>query len=342
VAKVTPTRRTILAAAPAALLAACGAPAAQNHILNVSYDPTRELYRDINAAFLAYWRANHANAGDMNIEMSHGGSGRQARAVIDGLPADVVTLATPYDIDAIAAVGLIAADWRTRLPHNSTPYQSTIVFLTRAGNPKAIRDWSDLARAGVGVVTPNPKTSGGARWNYLGAWAYALRQPGGDGASARDFVSRIFKNVLVLDTGARGATTSFAQRGIGDVLIAWENEAHLALTEFGAENFDIVYPSMSILAEPAVALVDRNVDRRGTRAFTSAYLDFLYQPDAQEIAARAFFRPSDPNVLERHRELFPALDLITVDDVFGGWAQAHVTHFADGAIFDQILQADRP
>jgi sulfate/thiosulfate transport system substrate-binding protein len=333
-------RRLILAGL-LGVLAACGAPAerapaASTQLLNVSYDPTREFYHDANIAFQAEWANAHDGAA-ITVEMSHGGSGRQARAVIDGLRADVVTLAVPYDIDNIAAQGLIDPAWRARLPNNSAPYTSTIVFLVRKGNPENIRDWNDLARDEVDVVTPNPKTSGGARWNYLAAWGYALRQPNASPATAQAFVQRIFQNVPVLDSGARGATTTFAQRGIGDVLITWENEAHLALSEFGEGEFEIVYPSVSILAEPAVAWVDANVERRGTREAAEAYLRFLYTPAAQQIAVQHFFRPSDPAILAA--STFPAMDMITVDDVFGGWAEAHRTHFADGAIFDQIMTA---
>lgn len=336
-----PARRTMLSfMLGAAALSACGgdeAAGAGVRLLNVSYDPTREFYEEINRAFAAQWAGEHDGA-RLAIEMSHGGSGRQARAVIDGLEADVVTLAVPYDIDQIAANGLIAPDWQRRLPHNSAPYTSTMVFLVRAGNPRNVRDWNDLVRPDVAVITPNPKTSGGARWNYLAAWGYALRQTGATEASAREFVRQIYARVPVLDTGARGSTTTFAQRGIGDVLITWENEAHLALAEFPDGRFEIVTPSASIVAEPSVALVDRNVDRHGTREAAEAYLRFLYTPDAQEIAARRFFRPTDASVLERHRASFPALDLFTTDDVFGPWRQIHDTHFADGAIFDQITQ----
>lgn len=328
------SRRAVLGAA-AAGLASCGERrASATRLLNVSYDPTRELYREINALFVERWKQNHR--GELIVEMSHGGSGRQARAVIDGLHADVVTLATPFDIDAIAQAGLCAPDWRTRLPNNSAPYTSTIVFVTRAGNPKAVRDWTDLAQDGVSVITPNPKTSGGARWNYLAAWAFALRQPGGDEAQARDFVRGLYRNVQVLDTGARGSMTTFAQRGIGDILIAWENEAHLGLGEFGAANLEIVYPSLSIVAEPAVAKVDANTTRRGTDELADAYLRFLYEPAAQDVAARRHFRPSDAQVLAQHRGEFPDLPMVTVDAVFGGWAEAHRVHFTDGGIFDQI------
>lgn len=336
--------KTILASLAVGVLAialtACGQPAstsqaAQVQLLNVSYDPTRELYQDINTAFTAHWREQHPGQ-TLRIEMSHGGSGRQARAVIDGLEADVVTLALPYDIDQIAAQGSIAADWRARLPQNSAPYTSTMVFLVRHGNPKHIRDWNDLVRSGVSVITPNPKTSGGARWNYLAAWGYALAQPGGNDTTARAFVQHLFANVPVLDTGARGATTTFAQRAIGDVLITWENEAHLALQEFGADQFEIVYPSISIRAEPSVAWVDRNVERHHTREAAEAYLRFLYTPEAQEIAARRFYRPSDPAVLARHADTLPPIRLIDFDQTFHSWSEVQATHFADGGVFDQI------
>jgi len=309
-------------------------------LLNVSYDPTRELYAEVNKAFIADWKARTGDT--VTINQSHGGSGKQARSVIDGLEADVVTLALAHDIDEIAARGkLLAANWQSRLPANASPYTSTIVFLVRKGNPRRIRDWADLATPGVQVITPNPKTSGGARWNYLAAWAWALRQPGGNEARARDFLTRLYRNVPVLDTGARGSTTTFTQRGIGDVLISWENEARLALKELGAANFEIVYPSVSILAEPPVAVVDRNVDRKGTRAVAEAYLKFLYTPRAQELIAKNFYRPTDPAVAARHAGKFPAIPLVTIDGVFDGWQKAHATHFADGAIFDQIYQPGR-
>jgi sulfate/thiosulfate-binding protein len=306
-------------------------------LLNVSYDPTREFYQDVNAAFAKSWKASTGQ--DVAIKQSHGGSGKQARAVIDGLQADVVTLALAYDVDALHAVGrLIPAAWQSRLPHNSSPYTSTVVFLVRKGNPKRIRDWDDLARPGIGVITPNPKTSGGARWNYLAAWAFALRKWNGDEAKAKAFVSQVFGNVPVLDSGARGSTTTFAQRGIGDVLLAWENEALLAVEKLGPGKFEIVMPSMSILAEPPVAIVDAVVERRGTRKIAEAYLRFLYSPDAQEIAARHHYRPRDAAVFARHAARFPKIDLITIDGVFGGWAAAQKRHFNDGGIFDQIYQ----
>ena len=328
-------------------LAACGAPdrgaqdGAALHLLNVSYDPTRELYRDVNTNFAALWAREHPDQPALDIEMSHGGSGRQARAVVDGLHADVVTLAVPFDIDQIAATGLIDPAWRARLPHNSAPYTSTIVFLVRAGNPKSIRDWNDLTRDDIEVITPNPKTSGGARWNYLAAWAYALSRPGGDAATAREFVRALYANVPVLDTGARGSTTTFVQRGIGDVLLAWENEAHLAIEELGQGRVEIVTPSMSILAEPAVAWVDRNVEEDGTRELAEAYLRYLYTPEGQEIAARHFYRPSDPEILAAHADVFPSIPLVNVDETFGSWADIHAAHFAEGAIFDQISVGDR-
>ncbi len=332
--------RRALAAASAALLSA-GAARAQgaDQLLNVSYDPTREFYRDFNALFARHWQAQHGQA--IRVRTSHGGSGRQARAVIDGLAADVVTLALAYDIDEIAERGLIARDWQQRLPHNSAPYTSTIVFLVRKGNPKGLRDWGDLGKPGIAVITPNPKTSGGARWNYLAAWAWALRQPGGSDATAEDLLRRIFRNVPVLDTGARGSTVTFAQRNQGDVLLAWENEAHLALKEFGAGKFDIVYPALSILAEPPVAVVDANVDRHGTRTVAEGYLQLLYAPEAQDLAARHFYRPRDAAALAAHAGTFPQLELITVDEVFGGWQKAQATHFAEGAIFDRVYTPAR-
>jgi sulfate/thiosulfate-binding protein len=305
-------------------------------LLNVSYDPTREFYQEINAAFARAWRARTGQA--VTINQSHGGSGKQARSVIDGLDADVVTLALAYDIDAIQRNGgAVAEGWQRRLPSNSTPYTSVVVFLVRRGNPKGIRDWDDLAKAGISVITPNPKTSGGARWNYLAAWGWALRRPGGDDRAANQFVSRIFRNVPVLDSGARAATTTFAQRGIGDVLVTWENEALLALDRLGRDKFAIVVPSVSILAEPPVAVVDRVVDRRGTRRVAQAYLEFLYTPEAQEIAARHHFRPRLPDVLARHRSAFPEVrTLVTIDGDFGGWARAQKVHFDEGGTFDRI------
>jgi sulfate transport system substrate-binding protein len=311
-----------------------GARVERQEILNVSYDPTRELYQEVNAAFAAQWKAKAGRA--VAIQQSHGGSGKQARAVIDGLEADVVTLALAYDVDAIAQSGLIAAGWQKRLSQNSCPYTSTLVFLVRKGNPKGIRDWGDLARPGVSVITPNPKTSGAARWSYLAAWAWALRQPGGSEAKARDFVARLFRNVPVLDTGARGSTNTFVQRGIGDVLLAWENEAFLAVKELGADKFELAVPSLSILAEPPVALVDKVVDKKGTRAVAQAYLEFLYSPEGQAIAAKHYYRPRSKEALAKAPVAFAAVKLVTVDEVFGGWAAAHKAHFADGASFDQI------
>jgi len=309
-------------------------------ILNVSYDPTRELYQDYNAAFAKYWKAKTGQS--VTIEQSHGGSGAQARAVIDGLPADVVTLALAYDIDAIAdKAKLLPENWQSRLPNNSTPYTSTIVFLVRNGNPKHIKDWDDLVRPGVSVITPNPKTSGGARWNFLAAWAYALKQPGGDDAKAREFVTRLYRNVPVLDSGARGSTNTFVERGIGDVLLAWENEAFLAINQLGPGKFQIVVPSQSILAEPPVAVVDKNVDRKGTRAVAQAYLEYLYSPEGQEIAAKHYYRPRLESVAKKYAAQFPKLKLITVDGVFGGWRNAQAKFFADGGVFDQIYQSSQ-
>jgi sulfate transport system substrate-binding protein len=317
----------------AGLLWAGSALAADVSLLNVSYDPTRELYAEFNKAFAAAYQKETGKS--IEIKQSHGGSGSQARAVIDGLQADVVTIALAYDIDAIAAKGLIPADWQKRLQQNASPYTSTIVFLVRKGNPKKIKDWNDLVRPGISVITPNPKTSGGARWNYLAAWAYAKKQPGGSDATARDFVKALYKNVPVLDTGARGSTTTFAQRGIGDVAISWENEAWLATKELGPDKFEIVIPSISILAEPPVAVVDKVVLRRGTRTVAEEYLKYLYTPEGQEIAARNYYRPRDPAVAARHQELFPKLELVTIKD-FGGWAKAQKEHFGDGGVFDQI------
>ncbi|HET6578811.1 MAG TPA: sulfate ABC transporter substrate-binding protein [Gemmatimonadales bacterium] len=309
-------------------------------LLNVSYDPTRELYEDFNQHFAAYWKQRTGQA--VTIRQSHGGSGKQARSVIDGLQADVVTLALAYDIDQIAEQGgLLPADWQSRLPDNSSPYTSTMVLLVRKGNPKRIKDWGDLAKPGVSVVTPNPKTSGGARWNYLAAWAWALRQPGGNDASAKAFVTKLYRNVPVLDAGARGATTTFVERGIGDVLIAWENEALLAIEELGPGKFEIVAPSLSILAEPPVAVVDKVASKRGTKAVARAYLEYLYTPAGQEIAARHFYRPRLASVAAKYASQFPEVSLVTVDEVFGGWKQANAAHFADGATFDQIYQPGR-
>jgi len=309
-------------------------------LLNVSYDPTREFYQEVNAAFAAKWKAE--TGGTVTINQSHGGSGKQARSVIDGLQADVVTLALAYDIDAIHNVGnLLPKTWQSRLPGNSSPYTSTIVFVVRKGNPKGIKDWGDLVRPGIVAITPNPKTSGGARWNYLAAWAYALEQPGGTDASARAFVTKLFRNVPVLDSGARGSTTTFVQRGIGDVLIAWENEALLAMQMLGRDKLEIVVPSMSILAEPPVAVVDKVVDRRGTRKAAEAYLRFLYSDEGQHLAAKHYFRPRNEAVLAKYVHQFPKVRLVTIDTVFGGWAKAQKIHFDDGGLFDQIYQPGR-
>lgn len=322
-----------------ALTSACGSSGQSDGITlrNVSYDPTRELYQEINAAFAAQWEAQ--GNGSIHIEQSHGGSGKQARAVIDGLEADVVTLGLAYDIDAIAErANLLPIDWPSRLPNNSTPFHSTIVFLVREGNPKGIQDWDDLVRPGISVITPHPKTSGGARWNYLAAWGYALQQYAGDDARAGQFVADLYRNVPVLDSGARGSTTTFAQRQLGDVLIGWENEAYLAQQEFPDEHLEIVAPSTSILAEPPVALVDSVVDRRGTRQAAEAYLEFLYSPEAQAIAAKHHYRPSDTTITEDVKKQFPVIQMFSVDDLFGGWQQAQKRHFMDGGVFDEIYQ----
>ncbi|HMU97124.1 MAG TPA: sulfate ABC transporter substrate-binding protein [Elusimicrobiota bacterium] len=314
--------------------------AKETKLLNVSYDPTRELYQDVNKAFADFWKNQTGEI--VTVEQSHGGSGKQARAVIDGLDADVVTLALAYDIDAVAEKsGLLPKNWQSRLPHNSAPYTSTIVFLVRKGNPKNIKDWEDLVRPRVSVVTPNPKTSGGARWNYLAAWGYALKKFANDEPKAKDFVTRLFKNVPVLDSGARGATVTFVERGIGDVLVAWENEAFLAVNEGGKGRFEIVVPSVSILAEPPVALVDKVVDRHGTRKTAEAYLKFLYTDEAQEIVARNYYRPRSAAVAAKHAGDFPTLRLFTIDELFGGWQKAQKVHFADGGVFDQIYQPGR-
>ena len=306
-------------------------------LLNVSYDPTRELYQEYNAAFTKYWKAKTGN--DVVISQSHGGSGKQAQSVINGLEADVVTLALAYDIDAISQQArLLPADWQKRLPGNSTPYTSTIVFLVRKGNPKHIRDWDDVVKPGVTVVVPNPKTSGGARWAYLAAYAYALETYGHDDAKAKAFITKLYKNVPILDSGARGSTITFAQRGIGDVLLAWENEAHLALKEFGADKFEIVTPPLSILAEPPVAVVDKVAKRHGTTEVARAYLEYLYSDEGQEIAAKNFYRPRNQTIAEKYAANFTRLKLVTVDQEFGGWAKAQATHFADGGVFDQIYQ----
>ena len=305
-------------------------------LLNVSYDPTRELYKDLDAAFSAQYKADK-----VTIKTSNGGSGAQARAVIDGLPADVLTLALAADIDAVAKnAGLLPADWQKRLPNNSAPYTSTIVFLVRKGNPWKIKDWNDLVKPGIQVITPNPKTSGGARWAYLAAWVYAEKAQGGNAQKAKDFVANLYRHVPVLDTGARGSTVTFTKRGIGDVLLSWENEAHLALRETPGQ-YEIVYPSRSILAEPPVALVDKNVDRHKTRAAAEAFLKFLYTPQAQEIVAKDFYRPRHPQIAAKYKNQFPSIALATVDGDFGGWIKAQAAHFADGAIFDQIYQPGR-
>ena len=332
-------RSTLHLLATAALLLGLtnSAAAAETSLLNVSYDPTRELYQDFNAAFAKYWKAKTGD--NVSIKQSHGGAGKQARAVIDGLDADVVTLALAYDIDAIAdKAKLIPADWQKRLPNNASPYTSTIVFLVRKGNPKGIKDWNDLVKPGIGVITPNPKTSGGARWNYLAAWAYALKQPGGNDASAKDFVQKIFANVPVLDSGARGSTTTFVERGIGDVLLAWENEAYLAVKELGPEKVDIVVPSLSILAEPPVTVVDKNVDKHGTRVVAEAYLNYLYSEEGQNIAGQNYYRPIDKKVAAKYAKTFAPFKLITIDEVFGGWQKAQKAHFDDGGSFDQIYK----
>jgi sulfate transport system substrate-binding protein len=326
----------ITAAATVAL--ALAAPAFAQTLLNASYDPTRELYAEFNAAFVRHWQAKSQQT--VRIQQSHGGSGGQARAVIDGLDADIVTLALAYDIDAVQQAGLINPGWQKRLPHNSAPYASTIVFLVRKGNPKGIRDWSDLVKPGTSVITPNPKTSGGARWNYLAAWEYAKRQPGGSDAKARDFVAQLFANVPVLDSGARGSTTTFVHRGIGDVLLTWENEAYLALQQ-ARDKVEIVTPAVSILAEPPVALVDRTVDRKGTRAAAEAYLQYLYSAEGQEIVARHHYRPRDPKVAAKYQGRFPNVKLFTIDEAFGGWQAAQKAHFGDGGTFDQIYKPGR-
>jgi len=323
----------------AALAASFFATIAQADVtlLNVSYDPTRELYQEYNKAFAAYWEGEAHEK--VVVKQSHGGSGKQARSVVDGLEADVVTLALAYDIDEISEKArLIPADWQKRLPHNSAPYTSTYIFVVRKGNPKGIRDWSDLAKPGVSVITANPKTSGGARWGYLAAYGSALRRPGGSEAKAREFISKLYANVPVLDSGARGSTITFAERGIGDVLLAWENEAYLALKEFGADRFDIVYPPQSILAEPPVSLVDKVVDKHGTRKVAQAYLEYLYSPTGQDIAARNYYRPIDAKVAAKYEKQFPKVSLFTIDETFGGWQKAQKTHFAEGGIFDQIYQ----
>lgn len=330
--------RNAIVAAVLVAFGLIGAPelrAASVTLLNVSYDPTRELYEDYNKAFAAYWRAKTGDT--VTINQSHGGSGAQARSVIDGLQADVVTLALAYDIDALGTkAGLVPANWQARLPENSAPYTSTVVFLVRKGNPKNIRDWSDLVRPGIEVITANPKTSGGARWNYLAAWAWALKQPGGSDATAEAYVKKLYEHVPVLDSGSRGATITFVEKGTGDVLLAWENEAFLAVKELGPDKFDIVAPSLSILAEPPVSVVDKVVDRRGTRQVAEEYLKYLYSKDAQDIAARHFYRPRDPAVAAKYARQFPNIPLVTIDAEFGGWTKAQATHFADHGTFDRI------
>ncbi|HTJ79660.1 MAG TPA: sulfate ABC transporter substrate-binding protein [Rariglobus sp.] len=318
-----------------AIIALSGVALAKDiQLLNVSYDPTRELYVDYNAAFSKYWQAKTGDT--VTVKQSHGGSGKQARSVIDGLPADVVTLALAADVDALYEnAKLLPKDWQKRLPNNSAPYTSTIVFLVRKGNPQGIKNWDDLVKPGVTIVTPNPKTSGGARWNYLAAWGYALKKYGSED-KAKEFVTQIYKHVPVLDSGARGATTTFVQRGIGDVAISWENEAYLAVKEFGADKFEIVVPSVSILAEPTVSVVDKIVKKKGTTEVAKAYLEYLYSDEGQEIAARNFYRPRNPQILAKYSANFAKLDLFTIDDVFGGWAKAQKIHFADGGIFDEI------
>jgi len=319
------------------VLGAASAAGQETVLLNVSYDPTRELYQEFNKAFASHWQGKTKQV--VTVRQSHGGSGKQARAVIDGLEADVVTLALAYDIEEISHQGgLVAPGWQKRLPNNSCPYTSTIVFLVRKGNPKNIKDWDDLVKPGMSVITPNPKTSGGARWNYLAAWGYALKHNGGDEAKAREFVTSLFKNVPVLDSGARGSTTTFVERGMGDVLIAWENEAFLAMEKLGQGKVEIVVPSISILAEPPVALVDKVADKHGTRDVATAYLEYLYSPEGQEIAARHYYRPSLKEVADKHADKFPKVTLLTIEGDFGGWEKAQKVHFADGGIFDQIYQ----
>jgi sulfate transport system substrate-binding protein len=319
-----------------ALLLIGSTQAAEISLLNVSYDPTRELYQEYNAAFAKYWKSKSGD--DITIKQSHGGSGKQARAIIDGLEADVATLALAGDVDALATkASLIPKDWQKRLGHNSSPYTSTIVFLVRKGNPKSIKDWGDLAKPGIAVITPNPKTSGGARWNYLAAYAYALKQNGNNESKATEFIRKLYANVPVLDSGARGSTTTFVERGIGDVLLAWENEAYLAVKELGPDKFDIVTPSLSILAEPPVTVVDKNVDKHGTRKVATAYLEYLYSPEGQEIAAKNYYRPTDATVAKKYAKQFPKVKtLVTIDGEFGGWTKAQKEHFDDGGVFDQI------
>jgi sulfate transport system substrate-binding protein len=331
-----PTRFLRKALVLTALAAASAVSMAKDiTLLNVSYDPTRELYQEYNTAFSKYWKAKTGD--DVTIKQSHGGSGKQARSVIDGLEADVVTLALAYDIDEIGTIGkLLNNDWQKKFKHNSTPYTSTIVFIVRKGNPKGIKNWADITKTGVGVITANPKTSGGARWAYLAAYGSVLTAPGGNDAKAKAFIKDVFEHVPVLDSGARGATVTFAERGIGDVLLSWENEAGLVLKEFGAEKFDVVYPPVSILAEPPVAVVDKVVDKRGTREVATAYLEYLYSPEGQDIAGKNFYRPIDPKAQAKYAKQFPAIKLFDIEKTFGGWTNAQKTHFADGGVFDQI------
>lgn len=330
-------KKIVLAVAVGATIMTPNVHAADVTLLNVSYDPTRELYQDVNAGFVKLWQAKTGDK--LSIKQSHGGSGKQARAVIDGLDADVLTLALAYDIDAVAEKGVLDKAWQKRLAHNASPYTSTIVFLVRKGNPKAIKDWNDLVKPGVAVITPNPKTSGGARWNYLAAWGYALKQKAATNASAKDFVQKLFKNVPVLDSGARGSTVTFSERGIGDVLITWENEAYLALKEFGVDKLQIVTPSLSILAEPPVTVVDKTVDKRGTRQVAEAYLNYLYTEEAQDIIGKHFYRPTSERAAKKYAGQFAKVSLFKIDEVFGGWTKAQKEHFSDGGIFDQIYQA---
>ncbi|MEG0651773.1 MAG: sulfate ABC transporter substrate-binding protein [Acinetobacter sp.] len=330
--------KTVIAAALLAL-GLNGVAQAATTLLNVSYDPTREFYQEYNQAFGQYWKQRTGQ--DVDFKQSHGGSGKQARSVIDGLQADVVTLALANDIDEIANAGLIRKDWQKQFKNNSAPYTSTVVFLVRKGNPKNIRDWNDLTKAGIEIITPNPKTGGAPRWIYLSAWGYALKQPGGNDAKARELVKKLYQNVKVLDSGARGSLTTFAERGIGDVLLSWENEALLATQGLGKDKYDIIYPSISILAEPSVAIVDKTVDKDGNRNLARGYLNFLYSPLGQELAAKHYFRPRNPQVAEKYAQQFPKIKLFSIHDVFGGWAKAQKTHFVNGAVFDQIY-ADRP
>ncbi|MFZ6843126.1 sulfate ABC transporter substrate-binding protein [Undibacterium sp. RuTC16W] len=327
---------SIVSALATAGLLSSAAFAADVTLLNVSYDPTRELYQEVNQGFAKQWKAKTGD--NVSIKQSHGGSGKQARTVIDGLDADVVTLALAYDTDAIAEKGLLDKNWQKRLPHNASPYTSTIVFLVRKGNPKGIKDWADIAKPGVSVITANPKTSGGARWAYLAAWGYALKAPGGSEATAKEYVQKLFKNVPVLDSGARGSTVTFAERGIGDVLLSWENEAHLALKEFGADKFEIIAPSISVLAEPPVSVVDKVADKHGTRKVAEAYLNYLYTDEAQDIIGNNYYRPATEKAAKKYASKFPKIKLFTVDDTFGGWTKAQKEHFADNGVFDQIYQ----